>query len=161
MANPSRAGELCVDRRAWGEYRPGDDESDEEEESSDEGDESAREGESGEDGLGKSKKGKSKGKSKQQQQQPPSLGPGKKFRTAQDVIARLRWDPSLDSSDYMVGYEDRFVGAREKPLDAWKSELTDDEFIPQHRVLYFKRRSDGAVVWERRTRRDDVFGSGV
>lgn len=84
-----------------------------------------------------------------------------KFRTASDVINRLRWDASMDSSDYIIGYEDRFMGARERALDQWKSELTHDEFIPQHRILYFKRRSDGSKVWERSTRIDEIFGSGV
>lgn len=48
----------------------------------------------------------------------------------------------------------------EKALDTWKSEQTDEEFIPQHRILYFKRKSDSTVVWERRTRIDLLFGSG-
>lgn len=89
---------------------------------------------------------------------PAGLG---KFRTAADVMNRLRWDAAIDASDYLVGYEDRFTGAREKALEQWKSEQTDDEFIPQHRILFFKRRSDGVVVWERRTRTDGVFGSGI
>ncbi|KAH7133447.1 hypothetical protein EDB81DRAFT_659428 [Dactylonectria macrodidyma] len=88
----------------------------------------------------------------------PGLG---KFRTAADVLNRLRWDGNLDSNDYVVGYEDRFIGAQEKPVEQWKSELTDEEFIPQHRILYFKRRSDGTVVWERKSRIDDIFGSGI
>ena len=86
--------------------------------------------------------------------------PGK-FRTAKDVMNRIRWDAALDSSDYIIGYEDRFVGTRERALELWKSEQTDEEFIPQHRILYFKRRSDDVIVWERRARVDDVFGSGV
>lgn len=86
--------------------------------------------------------------------------PGK-FRTARDVMNRIKWDAALDSSDYIIGYEDRFVGAREKQLELWKSEQTDEEFIPQHRILYFKRRSDDVIVWERRLRVDDVFGSGI
>jgi uncharacterized protein (UPF0248 family) len=84
-----------------------------------------------------------------------------KLRPASDVLSRLRWDPSLDPGDYIVGYEDRFLGAKEISLEKWKMETTDDEFIPQHRILYFKRRGDGVVVWERRTRVDLVFGSGV
>ncbi|KAF7548301.1 hypothetical protein G7Z17_g7156 [Cylindrodendrum hubeiense] len=88
----------------------------------------------------------------------PGLG---KFRTAADVLNRLRWDGNLDSNDYIVGYEDRFTGAQEKAVGQWKSEQTDEEFIPQHRILYFKRKSDGTVVWERRSRIDDIFGSGI
>ncbi|KFY98819.1 hypothetical protein V500_01547 [Pseudogymnoascus sp. VKM F-4518 (FW-2643)] len=85
----------------------------------------------------------------------------KKLRRATDILNRLRWDPSLDSSDHVVGYEDRFSGTREIAVDQWKTEQTEEEFIPQHRILYFQRRSDGVVVWERETRRDDIFGSGA
>jgi uncharacterized protein (UPF0248 family) len=88
-----------------------------------------------------------------------------KLRPASDVLNRLRWDPSLDPSDYIIGYEDRFLGARETGLEKWKTEQTDDEFIPQHRILYFKKKGGddgkGEVVWERATRIDKVFGSGL
>jgi uncharacterized protein (UPF0248 family) len=88
-----------------------------------------------------------------------------KLRPASDVLNRLRWDPSLDPSDYIIGYEDRFLGAKETGLEKWKTEQTDEEFIPQHRILYFKKRSedggDGEIVWERATRIDKVFGSGL
>ncbi|KAG9251807.1 uncharacterized protein F5Z01DRAFT_251728 [Emericellopsis atlantica] len=80
-----------------------------------------------------------------------------KLRPAIDVLNRLRWDPSLDGNDHVVGYEDRFDGACEKTLGQWKSDYTDEEFIPQHRILYFRRLSDGAIVWERRTRLDTIF----
>jgi hypothetical protein len=46
-------------------------------------------------------------------------------------------------------------------VEQWKTEQTDEEFIPQHRILYFKRRADNVIVWERRTRIDDIFGSGI
>jgi uncharacterized protein (UPF0248 family) len=89
---------------------------------------------------------------------PPGMG---KFRSATDVMNRLRWDQGMDETNYMVGFEDRFTGAQEKALVQWKTEQTDEEFIPQHRILYFKRKSDGVVVWERKTRVDRIFGSGV
>jgi uncharacterized protein (UPF0248 family) len=88
-----------------------------------------------------------------------------KLRPASDVLHRLRWDPNLDPSNYIIGYEDRFLGARETGLEKWKTEQTDDEFIPQHRILYFKKKGGddgkGEVVWERVTRIDKVFGSGA
>lgn len=83
-----------------------------------------------------------------------------KFRPAVDVMNRLRWDDNMDSGDFLVGYEDRFAGIKEKVLREWKSEQTDDEFIPQHRIAYFRRRSDGVVVWDRAARIDLLFGSG-
>lgn len=85
----------------------------------------------------------------------------KKLRPAGDILNRLRWDPSFDKSDYMVGYEDRFLGAKETSLDQWKTENTDEEFIPQHRIIYFRRKSDGLIVWDRETRKDEIFGSGA
>ncbi|KAL7629033.1 hypothetical protein AAE478_000551 [Parahypoxylon ruwenzoriense] len=93
----------------------------------------------------------------------PPIRPAYKgrFRSAGDVLSRLRWDQSLDSSDYIVGYEDRFSGVMERPVDSWKSETTDEEFIPEHRIMYFKRKSDGMIVWDRHERRDEIFGSGV
>ncbi|KAF1839782.1 hypothetical protein BDW02DRAFT_10529 [Decorospora gaudefroyi] len=88
-----------------------------------------------------------------------------KLRPASDVLNRLRWDPSLDPSEYIIGYEDRFLGARETGLEKWKTEQTDEEFIPQHRILYFKKKGgndgDAEIVWERATRIDRVFGSGL
>ena len=88
-----------------------------------------------------------------------------KLRPASDVLNRLRWDPSLDPSDYIIGYEDRFLGAKETGLEKWKTEQTDEEFIPQHRILYFKKKGGedgrGEVVWERATRIDKIFGSGL
>lgn len=84
-----------------------------------------------------------------------------KLRPAGDVISRLRWDPKIDFGDYLVGYDDRFLGVKEMPLSRWKSEQTDEEFIPQHRIVYFKRKSDGRRVWDRETRKDEIFGSGA
>ncbi|OIW32487.1 hypothetical protein CONLIGDRAFT_271582 [Coniochaeta ligniaria NRRL 30616] len=147
---------LVADGREWGEYTPGDEEDDEEEDEEEEQDLGELEAEE-EQGARRKKKGKTTAETVI----VPKLEPGKKFRTAADVMNRLRWDPGMDSGDFIVGYEDRFVGAREKALDTWKSEQTDEEFIPQHRILYFKRKSDGVVVWERWTRKDEIFGSGV
>ncbi|KAM0276244.1 hypothetical protein ACHAQH_006967 [Verticillium albo-atrum] len=83
-----------------------------------------------------------------------------KLRTAADVLHRLRWDPGMRSDDFVIGYTDRHLPEpQEKAVEAWKAEQTHEEFIPQHRILYFKRRSDGELVWERRTRTDKVFGA--
>lgn len=89
---------------------------------------------------------------------PEGMG---KFRSAADVLNRIRWDMSIDQADYIVGFEDRFVGAQEKALTQWKTEQTDEEFIPQHRILYFKQKSTSEIMWERRTRIDKIFGSGI
>lgn len=86
--------------------------------------------------------------------------PKPKLRPASDILSRLRWDPALDPNDYIVGYEDRFLGPREIPLGKWKSDVSHDEFVPMHRVLYFKKKADGGVIWDRKARIDQVFRSG-
>ena len=41
--------------------------------------------------------------------------------------------------------------------------MTDEEWIPQHRIMYFRKKGDdeGRRVWDRATRLDRLFGSGV
>jgi uncharacterized protein (UPF0248 family) len=81
-----------------------------------------------------------------------------------DVLNRLKWDEDLDLSQYVVGYLERFAGIREMPVRNWISEPTEEEWIPQHRIRYFKKiRSDGEreIVWDRDTRIDNIFNSGT
>lgn len=154
VVNQSELGNLKLDHREWGEYTLGDDESDLEDE---EEEEELEEEEFGSDAdLAPKKKSK-----KATKELPVRLSYTGKFRSSADVMNRIRWDPEIDSGDYIIGYEDRFLGIMERPLDQWKTEQTDEEFIPQHRIMFFKRASDGVVAWDRRTRRDEIFGSGV
>lgn len=50
---------------------------------------------------------------------------------------------------------------------AWKggvADVTDEEWIPQHRIMYFRKKGDeeeGRRVWDRASRLDKLFGSGV
>ncbi len=62
----------------------------------------------------------------------------------------------------IVGYEDRFLGLMEQPfLDFNWGEFSSLSHvtvaIPKHRIVYFKYRTQ--IVWDRRTKLDDVFGS--
>lgn len=77
-----------------------------------------------------------------------------------DVINRIIWDSNFDSEHYLIGYEDRFNGRLEASLGSWKRNLTDEEFIPQHRIIYIKCKMDGEIVWDKRRRIDKVFLSG-
>lgn len=48
----------------------------------------------------------------------------------------------------------------------WKwGDVTDENWIPQHRILYFRRKSDGKEegekMWDRSKRIDRFFGSGL
>ncbi|KAF2810761.1 uncharacterized protein BDZ99DRAFT_385368, partial [Mytilinidion resinicola] len=141
----SALGDLALDTREWGVY-VADDEADSDSEDKDLESEDDLPGELAATTL-----------------QEPRITPvaAAKLRPAADILSRLRWDPNLDSQNYIVGYEDRFLGAKEIALERWKTEQTDDEFIPQHRILYFKRRSDGVVVWDRKMRVDLMFRSGA
>ena len=86
------------------------------------------------------------------------------MRTAKDVIDKWTHDPRCDVGACVVGYLDRILQKiLEKPLTAFSSwgsieqASRDDLAIPQHRVVYFKFR--GRVVWDKRSRLDEVFGS--
>ena len=87
------------------------------------------------------------------------------LRTAAAVIQRIRWDPRLDPADFSVGYADRFLGVLEEPFSSfcWDEPLAALGpgllAVPQHRVRYFRFR--GRVVWDRASRTDHVFGSGL
>ena len=84
-----------------------------------------------------------------------------KLRPSHEVYNRLVWDQRYSADEYLVGYEDRFKGVKEMPLTSWKRELSDEEFIPFHRVVYFREKGvEGKIVWDRRTRIDLIFGSG-
>lgn len=55
--------------------------------------------------------------------------PAEKLRTSSDIYNRLMWDPQLDQNDYLIGYEDRFVGIKEVPLKDWKRDINDEAFV--------------------------------
>ncbi|ETI19864.1 hypothetical protein G647_08878 [Cladophialophora carrionii CBS 160.54] len=91
-----------------------------------------------------------------------------KMRTAQGQsslnIASRNWDKDLDITEYVVGYLERFEGIKEMPAKNWISESTDEEWIPQHRIKYFKKICEGGdhdVVWDREARVDKIFGTGA
>jgi len=89
--------------------------------------------------------------------------PGRSLRPALDVLSRLRHDPAFSSEAFTIGYLDRHTPeVMELPLASWKGgEVTDEDFIPQHRILWFKRDADGKKVWDRKGRYDEIFGSGM
>ncbi|XP_070691444.1 leukocyte receptor cluster member 9 [Pempheris klunzingeri] len=87
-----------------------------------------------------------------------------RMRTADDVISRILWDPSVDASEFVVGYVDRFLGVLERPFNDfnWDTAPCDCDYsaelaLPRHRIQYFTYR--GHRVWDRYTRTDRVFGS--
>jgi uncharacterized protein (UPF0248 family) len=160
LAAPAEVAGLRLDDREWGDYALDPDSDDDDSE----GEEEEEEEESNEPADAPTRKLPARSK---QPANPSAPVASAKLRPASDVLHRLRWDPALDPADYIIGYEDRFLGTRETGLERWKTEQTDDEFIPQHRILYFRRKvgedgsARGEVVWERATRIDRVFGSGA
>ncbi|KAF3909976.1 hypothetical protein ABW20_dc0108024 [Dactylellina cionopaga] len=87
-------------------------------------------------------------------------GPTPKLRPSIEVFNRIKWDNKYDAASYVIGYEDRFRGVLEIGVDKWKTEMSDEEFVPMHRVVYFRDRKTGEVVWDREKRVDRIFGSG-
>ncbi|KAJ8287856.1 hypothetical protein COCON_G00005150 [Conger conger] len=87
-----------------------------------------------------------------------------RMRTADDVISRILWDPSLDPTDFTVGYLDRFLGVLERPFSefSWETDVCNCNYseelaLPRHRIQYFTY--GGRRIWDRESRMDGVFGS--
>ncbi|XP_043971851.1 leukocyte receptor cluster member 9 [Gambusia affinis] len=87
-----------------------------------------------------------------------------RMRTADEVISRILWDTSVDASEFVVGYVDRFLGVLERPFCDfnWDTNPCDCDYttelaLPRHRIQYFAYR--GHRVWDRHSRTDRVFGS--
>jgi len=84
------------------------------------------------------------------------------MKTADDVIKRLQWDPMLPKEYFVIGYIDRFLGVVEENFTTfcWEDLASVDYdvlAIPQHRIQYFKYKSE--KVWDKTERLDIVFGS--
>ncbi|KAM0325561.1 hypothetical protein ACHAQA_007548 [Verticillium albo-atrum] len=153
LVRASELSSMSLDKQDWGEYQSDDDDSDDELDDI--------EAAAPEHFVQSTRRSKASGKSPLPAKIPPKPEGAPKLRTAADVLHRLRWDPGMRSDDFVIGYADRHLPEpQEKALEAWKSEQTHEEFIPQHRILYFKRKTDGVLVWERSTRTDQVFGTG-
>ncbi|KAM4736240.1 leukocyte receptor cluster member 9 isoform 2-T3 [Anableps anableps] len=87
-----------------------------------------------------------------------------RMRTADEVISRILWDTSVDASEFVVGYVDRFLGVLERPFCDfnWDTNPCDCDYttelaLPRHRIQYFAYR--GHRIWDRHSRTDRVFGS--
>ena len=110
----------------------------------------------------KKKREKLKGKKNKSKVEEPISGKAAPMKTAEDVINRILWDEQLPNECFVIGYLDRFVGVTEKPFSVFSWEdLASVDYdvlaIPKHRIQYFKYKS--RVVWDKLSRRDDVFGS--
>jgi poly(A) polymerase len=73
------------------------------------------------------------------------------MHTSREAYDRIRWDPRLDPTRFVIGYESRLPEPREVSFNAF----VPDGDVPWHRVLYF--REGDTIVWDRRTRVDILF----
>jgi len=92
----------------------------------------------------------------------PEKGKKPPMKTAMDVVKRIMWDNALERDEFLVGYLDRIDGLKEKYFNAfsWEDIASVDYTvlaIPKHRIQYFKYKD--VIVWDKRCRLDNVFGS--
>jgi len=80
------------------------------------------------------------------------------LRTSEEVYKRIKWDPDYDKRDFIIGYIDRFDGLMEAPFEIFETgDVSTENFVPWHRVQYFKKVSTDTILWDRRIRKDDIF----
>jgi uncharacterized protein (UPF0248 family) len=83
-----------------------------------------------------------------------------RFRTAAEVHNRLKYDDSWDIDEFVLGYIDRHnEKIVEKSAGDWVRETTAEEFIPEHRIEYFKKVGSAAeeFVWHKSRKVDQIF----
>ncbi|KAL4226766.1 hypothetical protein ACF0H5_014746 [Mactra antiquata] len=108
-------------------------------------------------------KGKSKNKQKKSKtKEDKEKGKKPPMKTSMDVVKRILWDSALQQDQFLVGYMDRIDGLKEKYFNAfsWEDIASVDYTvlaIPKHRIQYFKYKNE--IVWDKRCRLDNVFGS--
>jgi uncharacterized protein (UPF0248 family) len=85
--------------------------------------------------------------------------------TARAVLNRLKYDRTFNIDEFKIGYEDRHSDKiQEKPVAAWVTETTDDLFIPEHRIVWFKRcppHGGEVLVWDKAQKIDRLFADPV
>ncbi|TEY45466.1 hypothetical protein BOTCAL_0332g00070 [Botryotinia calthae] len=85
------------------------------------------------------------------------------IRTAKNILHRLLHDPSYTIESHLIGYRDRHAGIMFKNASDWKLDPMDEEWIPEHKVLYFIQalpKNKKKFIWHREHKLDLLFGSG-
>ncbi|CAF3510562.1 unnamed protein product [Rotaria sordida] len=82
-----------------------------------------------------------------------------KFRGADLIFNRIAYDTTIDRSQVLIGYEDRFTGIHEIKFNDFKKVHEDDYGIPMHRIRYYKL--NGSIVWDRNKKFDILTGSEI
>ncbi|CAF1686174.1 unnamed protein product, partial [Rotaria sp. Silwood1] len=80
-----------------------------------------------------------------------------KFRGSDLIFNRILHDKTIDRSQVIIGYEDRFTGIHEIPFNEFKKVHEHEYGVPMHRIRYYK--INGQIVWDRTKRLDILTGS--
>ncbi|MEM1347128.1 MAG: RNA repair domain-containing protein [Myxococcota bacterium] len=73
-----------------------------------------------------------------------------RLATSREAYNRIKWDPSMDETAFVIGYRERSGRTKEVPLVEW----SPDGDVPFHRVWYIRR--GDVTVWDREARVDLV-----
>lgn len=76
------------------------------------------------------------------------------MKTSKEVYNRILHDSTFDPKDFIIGYVDRFHGISEIPLTSWIVDQMHENYIPWHRVVYFKDKH--RWVWDRKRKLDGI-----
>ncbi|CAF3602493.1 unnamed protein product [Rotaria sp. Silwood1] len=80
-----------------------------------------------------------------------------RFRHSNLIFNRILHDKTIDRSQVVIGYEDRFTGIHEILFNEFKRVHEHEYGIPLHRIRHFK--INGNLVWDRSKRLDLITGS--
>jgi poly(A) polymerase Pap1/endonuclease/exonuclease/phosphatase family metal-dependent hydrolase/2'-5' RNA ligase/uncharacterized protein (UPF0248 family) len=73
-----------------------------------------------------------------------------KLKTSEHMYSYIKWAADLDSSQFSIVYEDRFLGMMESQFNKFDKDRDSINFVPWHRV--YKILYKGKVVWDRELR---------
>lgn len=80
-----------------------------------------------------------------------------RFRGGDLIFNRILHDITIDRSQVVIGYEDRFTGIHEIAFNEFKKVHDDRYGVPMHRIQHFK--INRRIVWDRKNRIDILTGS--
>ncbi len=74
------------------------------------------------------------------------------------LFQRFKWDSSIDKTQIIIGYLDRFTGIQEIKFTEFKMVHDDRDGIPLHRIRYYK--INEKIVWDRENKIDLLTNAG-
>lgn len=94
------------------------------------------------------------GKKKGGNQADQAPEPKRRMKTSEECINWIKHDGRFNPEEFIISYEDRFVGLMEVALSDFTSDQSSEVFIPMHRVWLIKQ--NGRIVWDRKNRLDTL-----